>query len=188
MRSQVISTGKRLYCGDRLACERFEDYVYAAYARLNEERRGILEDIRQRGTICSPVVDDLLLNKSASIERCLGQIADEYNSCKNEFENDHTRQDSIVLNLQRACEAAIDAAMHQARVKGSEFPRKAEMYFACWKAGLLTIELSSHMQAMVGFRNVAVHGYQKRSLAIVEAILNERLDDFRRFAKVMVLI
>ena len=31
--------------------ERFEDFVFASYARLNEERRGILEDIRRRGRI-----------------------------------------------------------------------------------------------------------------------------------------
>ncbi|MCF6255888.1 MAG: nucleotidyltransferase domain-containing protein [Gammaproteobacteria bacterium] len=51
MRMQVISTGKRLYCSNPIICERFEDYVYVAYARLNEERRGILEDIKQRGTV-----------------------------------------------------------------------------------------------------------------------------------------
>lgn len=51
MRSQVLAAAKRLYCRDRLACERFEDYVYTSYARLNEERRGILEDIKQRGTV-----------------------------------------------------------------------------------------------------------------------------------------
>ncbi|NOX92196.1 MAG: nucleotidyltransferase domain-containing protein [Gammaproteobacteria bacterium] len=51
MQMQVISTGKRMYCGEQVVCERFEDYVYVAYARLNEERRGILEDIKQRGTV-----------------------------------------------------------------------------------------------------------------------------------------
>ncbi len=51
MRMQVISTGKRLYCSNPIICERFEDYVYVAYARLNEERRGILEDIKQHGTV-----------------------------------------------------------------------------------------------------------------------------------------
>lgn len=29
-----------------------------------------------------------------------------------------TRQDSIILNLLRACEAAIDIAMHVVRIKG----------------------------------------------------------------------
>ena len=51
MRAQVISTGKRLYCANELLCGEFEDRVYADYARLNEERRYILDDIRERGRI-----------------------------------------------------------------------------------------------------------------------------------------
>ncbi len=51
MRAQIISTGKRLYCSNRSECESFEDYAYSAYARLNEERKGILQDIKQRGTV-----------------------------------------------------------------------------------------------------------------------------------------
>ncbi|MGB3681000.1 MAG: nucleotidyltransferase domain-containing protein [Rubrobacteraceae bacterium] len=51
MRLQVIRGGGRIYCADHIACETFEDYAYSSYARLNEERRGILEDIRSRGSV-----------------------------------------------------------------------------------------------------------------------------------------
>jgi predicted nucleotidyltransferase len=51
MCAQVISKGKRLYCANELLCSNFEDRVYADYARLNEERRHILDDIRERGRI-----------------------------------------------------------------------------------------------------------------------------------------
>lgn len=51
MRAQVISTGERLWCSDELACEAFEDFVYSSYARLQEERRGILEDALKRGSV-----------------------------------------------------------------------------------------------------------------------------------------
>ena len=51
MRAQVIHSGERIYCADRISCETFEDYVYSSYARLNEERRGILEDIQRRGSV-----------------------------------------------------------------------------------------------------------------------------------------
>ena len=135
------------------------------------------------------MVDDVLLNKVASIERCLKRVADEYVGHENELETDYTRQDSIVLNLQRACEAAIDAAMHQVRIKGLGIPQESRDAFRMLEeAGLLSDELSAHMQAMVGFRIVAVHDYQKLNLAIVREIINERLDDFRQFAKVMVSI
>jgi hypothetical protein len=51
LRAQVIAYGERLYCGAQFACETFENYVFASYARLNEERDAILRDIRQRGQV-----------------------------------------------------------------------------------------------------------------------------------------
>ena len=53
------------------------------------------------------MVDDILLNKVAIIERCLARLEQEYRGHENELETDLTRQDSIILNLQRCCEAAI---------------------------------------------------------------------------------
>ena len=51
LRVQVIGGGRVLY--ERSAGERarFEAAALGAYARLNEERRGILEDVRSRGRI-----------------------------------------------------------------------------------------------------------------------------------------
>ena len=51
LRVQVISGGRVLY--ERDAGERagFEAAALGAYARLNEERRAILDDVRSRGSI-----------------------------------------------------------------------------------------------------------------------------------------
>jgi uncharacterized protein len=51
MQMQVLSTGECLFCGDVQARDLFEMIAYASYARLNEERAGILEDIRTRGSV-----------------------------------------------------------------------------------------------------------------------------------------
>jgi len=51
MRMQIIAQGRRLLCIDHDACERFEDFVYTDYSRLNEERATILTDIQSRGTV-----------------------------------------------------------------------------------------------------------------------------------------
>jgi len=51
MRMQIISTGQLLYCADDSAISTFADYVYSAYTRFNLERRDILHDIQQRGSI-----------------------------------------------------------------------------------------------------------------------------------------
>ena len=51
MRMQIISTGQLLFCADDSAISTFADYVYSAYTRFNLERRDILHDIQQRGSI-----------------------------------------------------------------------------------------------------------------------------------------
>lgn len=48
---QVVARGQLLYDADSDARGRFEDLTFGAYARLNEERRGILERIAAEGTI-----------------------------------------------------------------------------------------------------------------------------------------
>lgn len=51
LRMQVVANGQRLFTADVNAVAQFEDTVFSSYARLNEERRGILDDVRQRGNI-----------------------------------------------------------------------------------------------------------------------------------------
>jgi len=98
------------------------------------------------------MVDDILLNKAAIIERCLKRIGEEYVGHEVELESDFTRQDSIVLNLQRACEAAIDAAMHLVRVHRLGVPQSSRDAFVMLeKSGCLAGELAASMQSMVGF-------------------------------------
>jgi uncharacterized protein len=51
MAMQVIVRGQLLYESDARARGRFEDLTFGLYARLNEERRGILERIAAEGTV-----------------------------------------------------------------------------------------------------------------------------------------
>lgn len=51
MASQIITTGVLLHEADAPARHVFEDFVYGRYARLNEERRGIVERIAREGSI-----------------------------------------------------------------------------------------------------------------------------------------
>ncbi|MEO8680055.1 MAG: nucleotidyltransferase domain-containing protein [Vicinamibacterales bacterium] len=51
MAIQIVAGGRLLYDGDSAARGLFEDRVFGAYARLNEERRGILERVAAEGTV-----------------------------------------------------------------------------------------------------------------------------------------
>lgn len=46
----------------------FEDLTYSMYLHFNEERKEILEDIKKSGKY---IMDDILLNKANTIERCI---------------------------------------------------------------------------------------------------------------------
>lgn len=55
---------------------------------------------------------DVVLNKIQTIERCLKRILEEYIGYEDTFEENHTKQDSVILNLERASQASIDIATH----------------------------------------------------------------------------
>lgn len=132
------------------------------------------------------MADEVVLNKVAVIERCLKRIIEEYEDHEDELETDYTRQDAIVLNLLRASEATIDLAMHATRAGGLGLPQESrEAFVLLERAGKINSGLSRRMQAMVGFRNIAVHDYQNLNLEVVKSILENHLDDFRAFSKVM---
>lgn len=129
--------------------------------------------------------DDVSLNKLAIIERCLRRVAEEYRGDPARLEN-LTIQDSVVLNVQRACEAAIDMAMHVIAVRRLGIPQDARNAFDILAAErLIERPLAERMKAMVGFRNIAVHDYQQLQIAILQRVVDERLQDLKTLGDVL---
>ena len=54
------------------------------------------------------------------------------------------------------------------------------------KARVVKPELSKKLQAMVGFRNLAVHEYQDLNLEIVRSIIENRMTDFQDFTAIAI--
>jgi uncharacterized protein YutE (UPF0331/DUF86 family) len=132
------------------------------------------------------MVDDVLINKAAAIERAIRRVREEYDDDDANLLLNQTRQDAIVFNLQRACESSIDAAMHLVRIHRLGVPQESrEAFELIEKAGRLDAVLADRMKRMVGFRNVAVHDYQRLNIEIVLKIVREHLDDFLAFARLL---
>ncbi len=132
-------------------------------------------------------MDEVLLGKADIIERCLQRIEVEYRGFEAELETNFTKQDSILLNIQRMCEASIDAAMHIVRLHALGIPRDSRQAFTMLiQADFMDSQLGKHLEAMVGFRNIAVHNYTEINMDIVRSILNERLLDMKLFAQLLV--
>jgi len=123
-------------------------------------------------------VDDVLLNKAGIIERCLRRVREEYAGDPSRLRS-FTHQDAIVLNLERACQAAIDLAMHLVARGHLGVPQDSKDAFVLLeRAGALSTAAARRMTAMVGFRNVAVHEYQTLDIEILRDICETRHLDF----------
>ena len=127
------------------------------------------------------MIDDIDLNKAAIIRRCLKRISEEYRGNPSRLD-DCTIQDSIVLNLLRACEAAIDLAMHRVAQGHFGIPQTSRDSFQLLaQNGILSHASATAMKHMVGFRNIAVHNYQNIQLPILQAIVEKHLVDFESY-------
>lgn len=132
------------------------------------------------------MTNDVVLNKIAIIQRCLGRIAEEFGD-EREFRSNFTKQDSVILNLQRACEAAIDMANYKVREHKLGVPQSARDSFdMLHNNGLLDESLASSMKSMVGLRNIAVHNYQQLNMDILVNVLRNHLQDFNRYCRCFV--
>ena len=73
---------------------------------------------------------DVLIAKQQSLEHCLARVRHAWRQPSTlPFEQDCDRQDVIVLNLQRACEQAIDMANHAIAARKPGWPRTSAESF-----------------------------------------------------------
>lgn len=125
------------------------------------------------------MVDDVVLNKVATIERCVARAREEHQAAGGSFATDHSRQDAAILNVQRACEAALDLGHHLIRRDRLGLPQSARNVFDLLaQAGWIDAGLAESLKKMVGFRNIAVHDYQSLALPITVAVITLHLDEF----------
>ena len=126
-------------------------------------------------------MNDVLLTKAASISKCMIRVHEDFDD-PTTFRNNLTKQDAVVLNLQRACEASIDIANHIVKEKRLGLPKSArESFDLLSENSIIQPQTARRMKNMIGFRNVAVHDYQSLSLDIVIDIVLHRLEDFKEF-------
>ncbi len=131
------------------------------------------------------MIDNIVLNKAEIIKKCIQRINEEY-ADNPENLNNYTKQDSIVLNIQRACEAAIDLGMHVIAEKELGIPQVSRDAFdILYSQGIINYDISERLKAMVGFRNIAIHNYQKLSIKIIKAIIEKHLKDLIDFVEII---
>ena len=129
------------------------------------------------------MIDDVILNKKESIERCVKQIRAYYEKPSEiPFEEDFFKQDAIAINIQRASELCIDLANHVVKRKKLGIPKGSKESFALLaQAGIIPQKLLKQLEGMVGFRNTLVHVYQELEIRFMKDVIERHLDDLVLF-------
>jgi uncharacterized protein YutE (UPF0331/DUF86 family) len=132
-------------------------------------------------------MNDIVLNKKESIERCLKQIQTYYALPGDKpFADDYLKQDAIAANIQRACEQAIDLANHTIKSKKLGLPKSSrESFRLLAQDGVIPLSLAEKLEKMVGFRNVLVHQYQELNLDLLVDVIENHLDDLVYFTNLI---
>jgi uncharacterized protein YutE (UPF0331/DUF86 family) len=113
-----------------------------------------------------------LLNKAAVIERCIRRIRAEH--AANPALDNFTHLDALTLNVERACQASIDMAMHLVARHRLGIPQSSgEAFTLLERGGYLPAALARSMRSMTGFRNVAVHQYEELDAGILQWVVNQ---------------
>jgi len=129
------------------------------------------------------VADDVVVQKLASIDRCLASVR-RYVAGDLGRLADPMVLDAVVLNLQRACELAIDAACREVSRRGLGVPADSSDAFTILERdAIVSPPVAERMRRMVGFRNIAVHEYRKLDPAIVRTVVEHRLGDFEALCR-----
>lgn len=130
-------------------------------------------------------MDEQLINeKIDTLRRCIQRIESKRPEMVQALESDLDSQDIISLNLQRAVQLCVDIGTHIIANNDMEAPNTmAETFEKLFQMDMISDSTSTNMIKAVGFRNIAVHNYQKVNWKIVYNICHEKLDNFKLFAK-----
>ncbi|WP_304225515.1 DUF86 domain-containing protein [Gracilinema caldarium] len=124
----------------------------------------------------------LVLNKLESILRCIHRIETKRPDTLDQLAQDLDVQDIIIVNIERAVQLSVDICIHWITAQDYPAPKTMGDAFAeSARIGIIPLELANKLSKSVGFRNIAVHQYEKIDWSIVYVIIWNKIDDFRQF-------
>lgn len=131
-------------------------------------------------------MDNAVLHKIKTIENALKRIQDVYADAPNLLE-DYTKLDSIIMNIQRTCEASIDLSMYLVRANKLGIPKSRRDGFRLLEeAYLIDVSLAISLINMIEFCCIAIHDDQAIDLNNLRKIINHQLEDFLTFILIVV--
>ncbi|MBU0500268.1 MAG: DUF86 domain-containing protein [Gammaproteobacteria bacterium] len=126
----------------------------------------------------------LIEQKLESLRRCIRRIQQKCPETPAALAADADAQDILSLNLTRSVQLSVDIGAHIIAALESPPPNTMGQTFdALAEAGVLPQELAQRLKKAVGFRNIAIHSYEKIDWYIAHVISSQNLGDFADFAR-----
>ena len=126
---------------------------------------------------------DVVLSKINIIKNCIKAIKSTVNDEVSNL-NEFAVENIVVLNLQRACQAAIDMAQTTIAYKKLSLPNSYRAAFQILEKDKIISKSSAEAIAkMAGFRNIAVHDYTEINLEILKHIVKHHLQEFMKYSE-----
>ncbi len=126
----------------------------------------------------------ILAEKLESLRRCVARIEQRRVDSAETLAADVDAQDILALNLARAVQLCVDAAVHV--LVDTEQPAPVTMgetFELLAREQIVPQDLATRMRAAVGFRNLAVHAYHRIDWEIVHRLTHDGVEDLRSFAE-----
>jgi len=106
----------------------------------------------------------------------------------NNLDMNYELRSAVERNFQLAIESAIDIGEIIISEKGFERPEDyRSVFLILGRQGIIPMDFAEDFSIAAGFRNVLVHIYEEVDSSLLDVFLTERLDDFDKFAKYIVV-
>lgn len=124
------------------------------------------------------MTNDLLRYLASRLKRCVACALEEYENNPETFAADLTRQDAAILNIQRACETALDMGQYIIRREGLGNPQsRMDVFDLLHKAGWIDVSLLPSLKCMIDYIHTAVHDPLTLQVPITISIITRHLSD-----------
>ncbi|WP_054637415.1 DUF86 domain-containing protein [Thalassobacillus sp. C254] len=127
----------------------------------------------------------IVLNNIKKIQNCLSRVDEEYNNTFSNLKN-LTKQDAVIINLQRACEACISIAMHIITKEKLGLPKtRVEAFTLLENSGVLSSTLASKMRELVEYCDMVSKDDRNVDLDKLKGLLEKELPEFKKYIRVI---
>lgn len=126
----------------------------------------------------------IIAEKLELLRKCVLRIEEKTPASANDLLHDLDLQDIIAFNLSRAVQLSVDIGAHVVSCLVLIAPNTMAMVFdTLAQANIIDTIIAISLKKAVGFRNIAVHSYEKINWLIVHAIAQTKVTDFKSYAK-----